>query len=99
MAYFQARVDLVSNDTYSAGAWWPGGQGLFTAEATWAGGSLKLQYQPAQTQTWFDTPTTSSLSANGGIAITLPPCMIKVVKTGNPTAVYANAGVTIAATA
>lgn len=67
---------------------WPGGAGTFMAEATWGGGSAKLQFQ-SPNATWIDYPS-GSLSANGAISFTLPAGQIRVV-IATATACYAYA--------
>ena len=82
-----ANVTLASNaaaGTHTA-AYWYGGKGLFTAEATWGGGSAKLQYKTLN-GTWFDV-TSVTLSANGGVAFELPPGEIRAV-TATASAAY-----------
>lgn len=65
---------------------WPGGKGAFVAEATWGGGSAKLQFQTDQS-TWIDYPS-GSLSANGLILFELPAGPVRVV-IATATACYA----------
>lgn len=67
---------------------WPGGRGIFIAEATWSAGSAKLQFQ-SPNSTWIDY-TSGSLGANGGILFELPPGQIRVV-IATSTACYAYA--------
>ena len=83
-------VTLASNAGAGNGtaATWAGGQGAYIAEATWSGGSAKLQFQTPQ-GTWVDYPS-GSLSANGLISFTLPPAQIRVV-IATASAVYAYA--------
>lgn len=73
------RADLSSNAGAGNGTSqsWPGGRGIFTAEATWAGGSAKLQFTTAN-GTWVDYPS-GSLTANGAILFELPATNIRVV--------------------
>jgi len=65
---------------------WPGGQGAFIAEATWGGGSAKLQTISPQ-GTWLDV-TSVTLNANGLILFTIPAGQIRVV-IATSSAVYA----------
>lgn len=67
---------------------WKGGKGLFLAEATWGGGSAKLQMK-SPNGTYIDVPNVS-LTANGMIAFDLPGGQIKVV-IATSTHVYAYA--------
>ncbi len=63
-----------------------GGKWLFMAEATWGGGNIKLQTQSANS-TWVDIAS-STLSANGALAIDLPAGSVRGVITTS-SAVYA----------
>lgn len=88
-------VVLASNATTGNGTayYWPGGRGLFMAEATWGGGTAKLQFTTPN-GTYVDYPS-GSLSANGGILFELPPGQIRVV-IATATACYAYAIATTA---
>jgi hypothetical protein len=81
------RVDLLSNAsaTGSAGTW-PGGKGAFLAEATWGGGTIKLQMQTPQ-GTWVDVADTS-LTANGHKVFEIPAGQIRA-NLATATAAYA----------
>jgi hypothetical protein len=83
-------VTLAANATTGDGAalMWPGGKGSFQAEATWGGGSAKLQFISLN-GTWIDYPS-GSLSANGAILFELPIGQIRVV-IATATACYAYA--------
>ena len=72
-------ITLASNAGAATGtaAYWYGGAGAFTGEGTFGGGSAKLQFK-TQNGTWIDYPS-GSLSANGIISFTLPPCEIRAV--------------------
>lgn len=84
-----AGVLLLSNASATgAAAKWPGGRGLFTAEATFGGGSVALEYL-GPNGSWLATPTVS-LSANGGALFELPPGEIRAAVV-TATAVYARA--------
>lgn len=69
-------------------AQWQGGRGTFTAEATFGGGTVKLQYM-TMNGTWVDVAS-GSLSAAGTLAFELPIGQIRAVAT-TATAVYAYA--------
>ena len=86
----KSRVDLATNAGAGNGAEceWRGGQGLFMAEATWGGGSAKLQMK-SPNGTWIDVPS-ASLTANGMYVFNLPQCDIRVV-IATATACYAYA--------
>ena len=85
-----AKFVLAENATTGNGsaANWPGGKGLFMAEATWGGGSAKMQFQ-SPNGTWIDYPATA-LAANGAYAIDLPAGQIRAV-IATATACYAYA--------
>ncbi len=87
----RANLTLATNATTGNGAAvsWPGGKGYMTGEATWGGGSLKLQFKTLNSTTWIDV-TSVTLSANGGIAFELPAGEIRGV-IATSTAVYAYA--------
>jgi hypothetical protein len=84
------QVVLASNAAAGTGSayQWLGGKGSFIAEATWGGGSAKLQFQ-SPNGTWIDYPS-GSLSANGIINFELPAGQIRTVTaTGSAFYVYA----------
>lgn len=83
-------LTLASNASAGNGSTvpWPGGKGYYTAEATWGGGSAKLQFKTAN-GIWIDV-TSVTLSANGGVAFELPRGEIRVV-IATSSAVYAYA--------
>jgi hypothetical protein len=78
-------VILVANDVITPKIW-PGGKGFFCAEATWGGGSVKLQVKMPN-GTYADVAS-STLSANGGLMVELPAGDVKAV-VATATAVYA----------
>lgn len=68
---------------------WPGGPGMFTAEATFGGGTVKLQVQTQSAAgTWVDVGSDTTLTAAGAGGFTLPPCNIRA-SIATATAVYA----------
>jgi hypothetical protein len=84
-----ASLQLLSNaSATSAVMQWPGGRGWFSAKATWGGGSVGLQYLLPDGATYVAAHT--ALTADGGVAFELPPCLVKAVVT-TATAVYATA--------
>lgn len=86
-----ANITLASNAGAGNGTayQWQGGRGLFTGEATWGGGSAKLQYMSVN-GTWIDVPSIS-LTANGMLAFELPPGPIRtVIATASAAYVYAH---------
>lgn len=67
---------------------WGGGQGLFTAEGTFSGATIKLQYQ-SDNGTWLDAGSDTELTANGGGRFFLPVTSVRVnISGGPPSAVY-----------
>jgi hypothetical protein len=83
------RLDLAVNVSSTSGSQiWPGGRGVFMVEATWGGGTVKLQIQDPQ-GTWIDVPS-ASFTANGMMNFDLPPGQIQASIT-TATAVYAYA--------
>ena len=66
---------------------WMGGTGVFTASATFGGGTVKLQFQ-ADDDSWVDVGPYTTLTAAGGGVFTLPPCQIRV-NIATATAVFA----------
>jgi len=86
----KGKVVLLSNEAVTS-EWkqWPGGVGLFSAEATWGGGSVSLEYKlPNGTAVAAGANTT--LTANGGGLFELPPCQIRAAVVV-ATAAYATA--------
>ena len=86
----KGKVTLLSNAS-ATGSWlqWPGGSGLFSVEATWGGGTVKLQYK-APNGTAVDAGPYTTLTANGGGIFDLPPGEIRA-NVATATAVYASA--------
>lgn len=89
-------IDLMLNDVNQGDAnrWveWPGGDGMFFAEATWGGGSAKLEIQSrngtALGVPHYATTTAISLTANGVANFRAPNGRIRVT-IATATAVYA----------
>jgi len=69
---------------------WMGGTGVFTASATFGGGTVKLQFQ-SDSGAWVDVGPYTTLTADGGGVFTLPPCSIRV-NIATATAVFARTG-------
>lgn len=81
------RVDLVSNASATGnGMTFVGGRSAFIAEATFGGGTVKLQAQSPQ-GTWIDV-SGGSLTANGFVLLDLPPGQYRA-NIATATAVYA----------
>lgn len=85
------RVTLCENAAATGSALlWPGGQGVFLAEATYGGGTVKLQTK-SPNGTWIDVDGASTTAA-GTKVFYLGPCEIRV-NIATATAVYAYAAV------
>lgn len=69
---------------------WPGGDGVFMAEATFGGGTVKLQTQ-TRNGTWIDVEN-ASVTAAGTKYFHLGPCLVRV-NIATATAVYAYASI------
>ena len=82
------RLDLLSNAsaTGSGVSLEKGGKHYFMAEATFGGGTVKLQMQTPH-GTWVDVPS-GSLTAAGALALDLPPGQYRG-NVATATAVYA----------
>lgn len=80
-------VDLMSNSDAGNGSdvYWGGGKSAFIAEATFGGGSVKLQIKLPQ-GTYADVSSVT-LSAAGMVATDLPPGTYRAVAT-TATGVY-----------
>lgn len=89
------RLDLILNDVGASVAQdWPGGDGVFTAEATFGGGNIALQMQTPN-GTWvpvinYATTTAISITATGMANFRAPACKMRAVVTTS-TAVFAYA--------
>ena len=84
-----ARVTLAENASATgSGFSWPGGKGIFMAEATFGGGTVKLQMK-SPNDTWIDVPG-ATFTVNRLEQIDLPPGLIRVHIT-TATNVYAYA--------
>ena len=84
-----SNTTLVSNASATGDAKsWQGGKGLFTAEATWGGGTVKLQFKTIN-GTWVDVDGVS-LTADGTKEFELPIGEIRA-NVATATAVYAYA--------
>jgi len=91
MSKVDYRATLLSNASATGSAVaWPGGRGVFMAEATWGGGTVKLQMQTPN-GTWIDVDG-ASLTANGTKAFDAPAGQIKA-NVATATAVYSYAAV------
>lgn len=84
-----ANLALLSNASATGSALqWPGGRGVFSASATWGGGTVKLQYLGPDGTTWIDAGSDTTLTANGGGVFELPACQVRA-NVATATAVYA----------
>lgn len=67
---------------------WPGGLGMFTAEATWGGGTVTLQVM-TPVGTWVAVGSDTTMTANGAAGFVLPNGARIRVAIATATAVYA----------
>lgn len=91
MANIGAYEILLSNATATgADKWWPGGEGVFQAEATWSGATVTLQFK-SDRGTYIAVGTDTTLTANGAGGFVLHPCYVRaLVAGGPPSAAYAS---------
>ena len=70
---------------------WQGGAGMFSAEATWGGGTVKLQVLTQQSggATWVDVGPDTTFTANGAAGFILPVNAQIRASIATATAVYA----------
>jgi len=82
------KLDFGQNVAATSG-WlqWRGGKGTFLVEATFGGGTVKLQVKGPNGAA-IDVGTDTTLTANGGGNFELPPCELRASVT-TATAVYA----------
>ena len=83
--YTLARASSVTGGQ----VWWPGGAGMFSAEATFGGGTVKLQTLTIN-GTWIDVGPDVTLTAAGAGGFVLPPSYIRC-NIATSTVVYAYA--------
>ena len=69
---------------------WPGGVGMFSAEATWGGGTVSLEFKTPN-GTWIAVGADTTLTANGGAGFLLPAGTEIRAAVTTATAVYAYA--------
>ena len=69
---------------------WPGGVGMFSAEATWGGGTVSLEFKTPN-GTWIAVGADTTLTANGGAGFLLPAGTAIRAAVTTATAVYAYA--------
>lgn len=75
----RARISMIENDVAAAASYdWPGGTGVMYAEATWGGGSIKLQ-QISPNGTWMDVGSAVTFTTNGIGGFLLPAGPIRLV--------------------
>ena len=85
----RARIDLLSNASADSAEFdWPGGTGVMYCEATWGGGTVKLQTK-SPNGTWMDVGSATTFTANGVGAFLLPAGPVKAAVT-TATAVFAS---------
>lgn len=93
---YTKTITLLENGSATgASVPWPGFRGVLTAEGTFSGATLKLQYQTLR-GTWVDVDATNAaLTSNGMFLFELPPGSIRIaVSGGPPSAIYVYASVT-----
>lgn len=89
MANIGYRKALLSNASATGTAQdWPGGEGVFECEGTWAGATASLEFKTGN-GTWIAVGKDTTLTANGAGAFILHPCLVRVAITGSPSAMYA----------
>lgn len=83
---------LIVNGTATGAAFdCPGGTCVFLVAATFGGSTISLQIQLPDGSTWLAAGTQTTLTANGGGIVTLPPCQIRAAVTGgSPSAIFAS---------
>lgn len=82
------QITLLSNASADGSSVdWPGGTGVMYAEATWGGGTVKLQTQ-SPNGTWMDVGAGVTFTANGIGGFLLPAGPIRAT-CATATAVYA----------
>lgn len=91
-----ADIKFIANDVVNTPTngqhSWQGGTGVFAVAATFAGGTIKLQWQLPDGVTWVDAGVNTTFTAAGGGIFTLHKCPIRCFITGGPpTGVYAYA--------
>lgn len=89
---FAARVDLLTNASTTGDSFiWPGGRGLFAADGTFGGATVKLQFLgPANN--WIDAGNYTTLIAAGGGVFDLPQGQIRAnITGGTPSGLFAYA--------
>lgn len=73
-------------------AMWGGGQGVFSAVATFGGATVSLQSLLPDGTTWGNVSSATALTAAGFATFILPPGQIRAAVTGGaPSAIYAAA--------
>lgn len=84
------RVDLLINGNATGNAAiWPGGRGLFTADGTFGGATVKLQFL-GPTGSWIDAGPYTTLTAAGGGIFDLPQGQVRVnLAGGSPSGISA----------
>lgn len=85
----RTQIPLARGDSVTAaGVIWQGGSGTFSAEATWAAGSVTLQVLSGN-NTWIPVGLSTTFTANGIAGFTLPKGMQIRAAIVTATAVYA----------
>lgn len=73
---------------------WPGGIGVFSAEGTWNGATLTLQFVGPDGATLITAGSATTLTANGAGVFYLPKCLLQatVSSAGASTSLTASIG-------
>lgn len=82
--------DLLSNESATGAAYnWPGGRGMFVADGTFAGATVKLEYKtPAGN--WVEAGSETTLTSAGGGIFEMGSVPIRAaISGGSPSGVYA----------
>lgn len=83
---------LLSNASATSAAFdCPGGDCVFMASGTFGGATVSLQVMLPDGATWIAAGSQTTLTANGGGYVILPPGQIRVAVTGgSPSALFAS---------
>ncbi len=91
IAYTDQLAGTFSADGNSSTIGWIGGNGYFTAQGTFGGGTCKLQFSEDNGTTWSDVGLLTTFTAGGGGNFgSLPNCVLRVNLAGatSPTIAY-----------
>lgn len=77
--------ETITADGSTTAVNYTGGEGYFTVEGTFGGGTIKLQYTTDNGTPDTDVGVNSTLTAAGGAVLNLPPCKLHVNTSGATT--------------